>query len=300
MPSCIAATCTACCSSACREQPAASTLRTGSEVVGYEQDGSGVSARLASGERVTGAALIGADGLWSNIRKQVVGDGPPRVSGHTTYRSVIPTEQMPRGSALERRHACGPGRSATSSTTRCSGWKVFNLVVTYHNDAPEPGRRRARWRIEEVLRGFEHVAPAGRRTSSGTAPTGSCGCCATATRWSAGSTAGSRCSATRRIPMHAVLRARRLHGDGGRGLPGRTRVGSNGRTVVPAALEAYRSQRVLRTARVQLQSRAIGEHIYHPSGAHALLRNEIMSAKKPEQWYDGLAWLYGGTGLDAA
>jgi len=38
------------------------------------------------------------------------------------------------------------------------------------------------------------------------------------------------------------------------------------------ALKAYQSRRVLRTARVQLQSRAMGDHVYHPSGAHAALR----------------------------
>jgi salicylate hydroxylase len=63
------------------------------------------------------------------------------------------------------------------------------------------------------------------------------------------------------------------------------------------ALEAYRAQRCLRTTKVQLMSRAIGEHIYHPAGAHARLRNAIMRAKTSEQWYDDLAWLYGGTGL---
>ena len=64
-----------------------------------------------------------------------------------------------------------------------------------------------------------------------------------------------------------------------------------------AALEAYRRQRVLRTARIQLMSRAVGDHIYHPAGAHAALRNAIMSAKSDAEWYDTLAWLYGGTGL---
>jgi salicylate hydroxylase len=63
------------------------------------------------------------------------------------------------------------------------------------------------------------------------------------------------------------------------------------------ALEAYRTQRFLRTAKVQLMSRAIGEHIYHPSGGHARLRNAIMGAKTSEEWYGDLAWLYGGTGL---
>src|SRR5437763_7827463 len=66
---------------------------------------------------------------------------------------------------------------------------------------------------------------------------------------------------------------------------------------IESALEAYQAQRVLRTARVQLQSRAIGEHIYHPNGAHARLRNAIMRSKSSEDFYDSLAWLYGGTGL---
>src|SRR2546430_15287644 len=52
-------------------------LRVSSDVVGYEQDGASVTVRLGNGERVTGSLLIGADGLWSNIRKQVTSDGPP-------------------------------------------------------------------------------------------------------------------------------------------------------------------------------------------------------------------------------
>src|ERR1700737_801610 len=56
-------------------------LRVNSEVIGYDQDGASVPARLASGEHVTGSLLIGADGLWSNLRKSVAAAGPPRVSG---------------------------------------------------------------------------------------------------------------------------------------------------------------------------------------------------------------------------
>ncbi len=47
-------------------------------------------------------------------------------------------------------------------------------------------------------------------------------------------------------------------------------------------------------------SRAVGGHIYHPAGAHAALRNAIMSAKSDAEWYDTLAWLYGSNGLDSA
>src|ERR1700723_2598024 len=130
-------------------------LRVSSEVVGYDQDGSSVTAKLASGDRVTGSLLIGADGLWSNVRKQVVGDGKPRVSGHTTYRSVIPTDQMPEdlrwnGAAL------GAGVKCHLVHSPLSGWKVFNLVVTCHNDAPEPVAGKP-VPEEEVMRGFAHI-----------------------------------------------------------------------------------------------------------------------------------------------
>ena len=65
-----------------------------------------------------------------------------------------------------------------------------------------------------------------------------------------------------------------------------------------AGLENYRARRVLRTARVQLMSRAMGDHVYHPAGLHASLRNELMSRKSQAQWLETLDWLYGGNGLD--
>jgi salicylate hydroxylase len=66
---------------------------------------------------------------------------------------------------------------------------------------------------------------------------------------------------------------------------------------VERALAAYRDRRVDRTSRVQLQSRLIGDHIYHPAGAHARLRNSLLGARTAEDWFDSLQWLYGGSGL---
>ena len=130
-------------------------LRVSSEVVGYDQDGSSVTARLANGGRVTGCLLIGADGLWSNVRKQVTADGPPRVSGHTTYRSVIPTEEMPEDLRWNAA-TLWAGPKCHIVHYPLSGWKVFNLVVTYHNDAPEPVAGQP-VSDEEVMKGFGHV-----------------------------------------------------------------------------------------------------------------------------------------------
>jgi 3-hydroxybenzoate 6-monooxygenase len=84
-----------------------------------------------------GSVLIGADGLWSRVREQVVCDGLPRVTGHTTYRSVIPTERMPEDLRWNAA-TLWAGPKCHIVHYPLSGWKVFNLVVTYHNDAPEP------------------------------------------------------------------------------------------------------------------------------------------------------------------
>ncbi len=146
----------ACSCKACRDH-ALIDLRVSSEVMGYDQDGASVTARLASGDRVTGSLLIGADGLWSNIRKQVTADGPPRVSGHTTYRSVIPTEEMPEDLRWNAA-TLWAGPKCHIVHYPLSGWKVFNLVVTYHNDAPEPVAGQPVSEAE-VMKGFAHVHP---------------------------------------------------------------------------------------------------------------------------------------------
>ena len=266
-------------------------LRVSSEVVGYDQDGSSVTARLANGERATGSLLIGADGLWSNVRKQVAGDGAPRVSGHTTYRSVIPTEQMPEDLRWNAA-TLWAGPKCHIVHYPLSGWKVFNLVVTYHNDAPEPvaGKPVSE---EEVMKGFAHVHERAQNIiRHGTNWRLWVLCDRDPTeRWIDGRVAllgdaahpmlqyfaQGACQAMEdAVCLSHMLAAHEDH---------------------TAALEAYRAQRFPRTARVQLLSRAIGEHIYHSAGDHARLRNAIMGAKSQEEWYGDLAWIYGGTGL---
>jgi 3-hydroxybenzoate 6-monooxygenase len=269
-------------------------LRTSCEVREYDQDGGSVTARLASGERVTGSLLVGADGLWSNIRKQVVSDGPPRVSGHTTYRSVIPTDQMPEDLRWNAA-TLWAGPKCHIVHYPLSGWKVFNLVVTYHNDAPEPVAGQP-VSDAEVMQGFHHVHERAQNII----------------RHGRNWKLWVLCD---RDPVEQWIDGRvALLGDAAHPMMQHFAQGacmaledavclSHMLGAYPGdhagALEQYRQQRMLRTARVQLQSRAIGEHIYHPAGAHAAVRNAIMSAKTSEDYFDDLAWLYGGTGLAA-
>jgi 2-polyprenyl-6-methoxyphenol hydroxylase-like FAD-dependent oxidoreductase len=50
-----------------------SAIRTGSPVVGFEQDDDGVTAQLADGREERGRVLIGADGLESSLRERIGG-----------------------------------------------------------------------------------------------------------------------------------------------------------------------------------------------------------------------------------
>lgn len=79
---------------ACRAHPSI-TLRAGTYVTGYEQTPATAAAIDDTGERWVGDALVGADGIRSTIRGQLVGDGPPRVSGITVYRAIVPMAQVP-------------------------------------------------------------------------------------------------------------------------------------------------------------------------------------------------------------
>src|SRR4051794_4488169 len=71
-------------------------LRTDSRVTGFEPAGPGVTVALGSGERIAAAALIGADGVYSNVRKRIVGDGDPLPAGAIIFRATIPAAQMPK------------------------------------------------------------------------------------------------------------------------------------------------------------------------------------------------------------
>lgn len=64
-------------------------IRTGAEVMTAEQSAEGVRATLSSGETETGVALVGADGLWSNVRRLVAAGCEPVFVGATATRTVM-------------------------------------------------------------------------------------------------------------------------------------------------------------------------------------------------------------------
>ena len=267
-------------------------IRVASQVKSYDQDEASVTVTLADGARVKGRALIGADGLWSHIRRQMIDDGAPRVSGHTTYRSVIPTAQMPEDLRWNAATLwAGPKCHIVHYPLK--GGDVFNLVATYHNDAAEPTAGKP-VSHEEVRRGFEHIcARALKIIDHGTnwklwvlcdrAPI---------QNWVDGRVALLGDAAHPTLQYFAQGACMALEDGVCLGETMDRLVNQHGKPI-EQALIAYNKARAVRTARIQLGSRLIGEYIYHPDGAMADVRNAAMRAKSPDDFYNDLQWLYG-------
>jgi 2-polyprenyl-6-methoxyphenol hydroxylase-like FAD-dependent oxidoreductase len=270
-------------------------LHTDARVEGYEQDGASVTVTLADSGTVTGAALIGADGLRSRIREKVVGDGEPRVSGHTTYRSVIPVERMPedlRWSAATL--WAGPKIHIVHYPLK--GWKVFNLVATCHDDAPEPVTGKPVPK-DQVLANFTQACEQPRRILEQGDDWKLWVLCDRdpVRNWIDGRVTLLGDAAHPMLQYFAQGACMALEDAVCLAHMMEARSGD-----IDRAFAAYNAQRAARTARVQTGSRLIGDYIYHPAGAMADLRNSVMRSFSQAEWRHRLEWLYGGTGLESA
>jgi 2-polyprenyl-6-methoxyphenol hydroxylase-like FAD-dependent oxidoreductase len=264
------------------------TLETSRRIDGYEDHGDHVSVALNNGETASGRALIGCDGMWSNVRERVVGDGKPRVSGHIAYRGVLRRDEVPDD--LWRPDVvlwAGPRTHFVHYPLRRG--ELYNLVAVFHSDHYEEGwdaegRKDLLWQHfqgqrPEVLRMLERINTWRMWVLCDREPV---------KNWSAGNVtllgdaahpmlqylAQGACMATE----DAVVLADKV-----KAKP----------EDLPAAFQAYQQDRYLRTGRVQIMARVYGE-FYHARGVAAELRDLALGGRTPQQSYDGIAWLYGG------
>lgn len=68
------------------------TILTGAQVDGFEQDATGVRVALADGRVIESAMLIGADGLRSRVRTQLLGETPVNHTGVVAWRALVPVD----------------------------------------------------------------------------------------------------------------------------------------------------------------------------------------------------------------
>jgi 2-polyprenyl-6-methoxyphenol hydroxylase-like FAD-dependent oxidoreductase len=79
-----------------------SRIHVHKEAQRYEQGANGVQLFFTDGTSAHGSALVGADGLHSNVRRQMLGDTPLRYAGYTSWRGVAPRAGLtPDGEIIE-------------------------------------------------------------------------------------------------------------------------------------------------------------------------------------------------------
>src|SRR3990170_4538969 len=272
---------------ACQESPLV-TLLASQKVAGYEDRGDRVVVSTEAGANVEGEVLIAADGLWSKVRGQLVGDGKPRVSGHIAYRAVIPTSKVPKH--LQQKDVvlwAGPKTHLVHYPLRRG--EVYNLVVVFHSGRYEEGwdtygdpeelHERFKDERPEVLEFLAMVDEWKMWVLCDREPIKG---------WSKGRVvllgdaahpmlqylAQGACMATE----DAVVLANKIEAAKGDHA---------------SAFDAYEKERYLRTARVQLMARFYGE-VYHATDVKRDLRNSLLKNASPEGAINGAAWLYEG------
>jgi salicylate hydroxylase len=262
-------------------------LDAAQKIVDLDETNGAVTAKTATGKDYRGAALIGADGLWSTIREFVVGDGKPKPAGHITYRAVLPRDEIPDQFrwwnmgfwAGEKVHfVLYPLRTG----------ELYNLVAVFHSN-----------RYEEGWDSYGDPAELHERFAQTCAPVRALLAKIESWRmwvlcdrppikeWSRGRItllgdaahpmlqylAQGACMA---VEDAVCLADQAVAADGD----------------YARAFRAYQQARYLRTGRVQIMARIYGE-FYHAGGVAKELRNLMLGSRTPEDAMAGMEWLYG-------
>ena len=98
------------------------------EVGGFVQDRDGVTLQLANGHQVSADVLVGADGISSRVRQQLLQDGAPGATGHLAYRALVPQSSLPEGLRSQQITVwLGPRLHIVQYPVRGGDW--LNVVV---------------------------------------------------------------------------------------------------------------------------------------------------------------------------
>jgi salicylate hydroxylase len=108
-------------------------IRLNHRVTGFSETADGVELTFAGGASARGDLLIGADGLKSAVRRQIVGEVPAAYTGDAAWRITVPVERLPEN-FLEPVMSVfmGPGGHAVCYYLR--GGSLLNFVGIVETD----------------------------------------------------------------------------------------------------------------------------------------------------------------------
>jgi 3-hydroxybenzoate 6-monooxygenase len=268
------------------------TLVPSAAVVGFEDDGAQIRIRTKDGRGEVGAALIGADGLGSRIRAQLYNEGPPRFIGYVAHRTIVPMAHAPNG--VQREEVVlwgGPGYHIVHYPLRHGS--LLNIVAVFRTSTfAERGNLHGH--RAELARTYQDAQPAMQALLS---------LMDLERRW----------AISDRDPIRHWHKGRAvLLGDAAHPTLQSLAQGAcmaiedavclaeliNARGDFEQAFREYEAARLVRTARVQLESRSLWE-FYHAADIARDVRKLTVADWSEGHMFDCLAWLYDGITLSA-
>ncbi len=242
------------------------------------------------GDPLCGKALIGADGLWSQIRPQIIGfRSEPVFAGKTAWRALIDCDALPDG--LWKSHTgvwLAPNAHVVHYPVR--GGAKLNIVVIINDRWRDkvwsaPGRR------DDLLAHSSHWAPELQKLIQ------------IPQSWRKWPLYRQHPRARWPLAMGPVA----LIGDAGHPILPFLAQGAamaiedaavlatcfkDSNQPVAARLQNYAAARQSRVRRVQFHSALMG-NIYHLAGAMRWARNAVLKRRDPRSLLASLDWLYG-------
>src|SRR5262245_23288048 len=260
-------------------------------VTSFEDRNDGVVVTTADGRSFSGPALIGADGIRSFIRSRLIGDGDPQPIGYVAYRTIVPISDV---TADVHRHEVvlwgGPGCHVVHYPLRHG--TLFNIVAVFRT--PTHGERgdAASYRAE-LQHTYRDAHPAMRDLIAmlDLGWRGRVGARAPVRHWHKGRVVLLGDAA--HPPLQSLAQGACMAIEDGLCLAELIHAGDGD---FATAFRRFEAARLLRTARVQLESRALWD-FYHAEGIARDVRNEAVAAWDEAHMHRCLAWLYDGFAL---
>jgi salicylate hydroxylase len=125
-------------------QSAGVDLLLGQTVQGWQDSEAGLQVNTVQGLSLQASALIGADGVWSAVRQQLLGDAPARFTGHLAYRAIVTQADLPAHLRSDQITVwMGPRLHVVHYPVRGGQW--LNLVAIVHGFKPEQAQEAQGW-----------------------------------------------------------------------------------------------------------------------------------------------------------